>query len=59
MKLTITSQIKTVSMQSGKVVSIKDGDRYSYYGNSKKDCINQAKAAGRKGKKEWSNESIN
>ena len=45
-------------MQSGKVVSIKDGDRYAYYGSSKKDCLKQAKAANRKGRKEWSNESI-
>lgn len=53
-KLTITQVIKVVSMQSGKLMSTRDGGVYVYYGKSKSECNKAAKAAGRKGRKEWS-----
>lgn len=56
--LIITETKKTVSMQFGKIVKREDGARYSYYGKSKKECLDQAKANGRKGRKEWEVEDI-
>ena len=56
--LTITEQKKTYSMQSGKKVKIEDGAKYSYSGNSKKECLDQAKAKGRTGRKEWEVEEV-
>lgn len=52
-KLTITTERRTVSMQTGKTVKVQDGDRYVYYGATKSEALAKAKAAGRKGKKEW------
>ncbi len=52
-KLTITTERKTISMQTGKTVKVQDGDRYVYYGITKSECLSKAKASGKSGKREW------
>lgn len=54
-KLTVTNQIKTVSMQSGKTMKVSDGSSYTYYGSTKKECEKQARDKSRWNgyRKEW------
>lgn len=42
-KLIVTFQLKTIGFKSGKVVRVKDGDSYVFYGDTKKECEQQAR----------------
>ena len=51
--LTVTTKTKVVSMQTGKIIRYKDGDRYSFHGHTKKECLRAAVDRGIKGAKTW------